>query len=111
MPSFTASVAAATAVIGADLFVGTTFARSPRNRTVDAIAMAGSAVIGDTEIDLLIDEQRIGNFFNTRLGFPNFDDAIDLRAAFIPAGAQLRAIVRDAATTNPINVRVDLTER
>lgn len=111
MPSFSVSIAAAVAVVGADLFDAQPWARSPRNRTLDAIGVKGSAAALDAEVDLMIDETRIGNFFNTDTGFPNFDDMIDLRGAFVPAGALLRCIVRDAPATNPLNARIDLTDR
>lgn len=111
MPSFSVSVAAATAVVNADLFLNQPWARSPRNRTLNSIGVKGSAAGLDTEVEVFIDEVRIGNFFNTGTGFPNFDDMVDMGGAFIPAGALLRCIVRDAAATNPINVRLDITNR
>ena len=108
MPSFTASVAAATAVIGADLFTGEVWSRSPANRTLNGLGTKGSAAAGDTEFEVYIDEVRVGQFFNISTGFPNNDDIVPLETLFVPAGAQLRAIVRDAASTNPINVTVEL---
>jgi len=56
----------------------------------------------------MIDEIRIGNYFNTTGGVvqPKFDDRIPLENLQVPAGAQLRFVVRDAAATNPINVQV-----
>lgn len=111
MPSFSVSVAAASATIGTDLFLNEPWARSPQNRTLDAVGIKGSAAALDTEVEVFIDEQRIGNFFNTNTGFPNFDDMVDMRSAFVPAGALLRCLVRDAPATNPINVRVDITNR
>lgn len=111
MPSYAVSIAAATAVLGADLFLNQPWARSPQNRTLDAIGIKGSATALDTEVEVFIDEVRIGNFFNTDTGFPNFDDMIDMRGSFVPAGSLLRCIVRDAALTNPINIRIDLTNR
>lgn len=110
MPSYTASVPAATAVIGADLFVGQVWARSPVDRILTGVGLAGSAAIGDTEVEIFIDEVRVGQFFNVALGFPNQDHIQDLEDLFVPAGAQLRSIVRDAAATNPINQTVVLED-
>ena len=108
MPSYTASVAAATAVLDYDLFSNEVWSRSPTNRTLNGIGTRGSAAAGDTMFEVFIDEVRVGNFYNISTGFPNNDDIAALDQLIVPAGAQLRAIVRDAATTNPINVTVEL---
>ena len=110
MPNYISSVAAATAVLDADLFVGEVWARSPSRRALNGVGMRGSAAAGDTGIDLFIDEVRVGNFFNNNTGFPNVDDLLPLESLFIPAGAQLRAIVNDAALSNPINTMVSIEE-
>jgi len=110
VPNFLASVAASTAVLDADLFSDEVWARSPMNRALDGIACKGSAAAGDTEIEVYIDEVRVGSFFNNNTGFPNVDDLLPLERLGIPAGAQLRAIVRDAAATNPINVMVAIED-
>jgi len=101
MPNFTADVTAAVAIVGADLFTGEVWARTPQDRTLNGIAFTGSAVIGDAEIEVFIDEVRVGSFFNSALLVPQVDrDIQPLEALGIPAGAQLRAIVVDAAATS-----------
>ena len=103
MPNFTADNTAAVAVVGADLFSGETWARSPVNRVLNGIAYTGSAVIGDTEIEVFIDEVRVGSFFNSALLTPQIDrDIQPLEALGVPAGAQLRAVVIDAAATSVV---------
>ena len=102
MPSYTAAVAAATAVVGYDLFTAEVWARSPVDRILTGTGVAGSAVIGDAEVELFIDEVRVGSFFNNRLLLPTQDEIQDLEDLFIPAGAQLRSIVRDAPATSII---------
>lgn len=111
MPSYSVSIAAASAPVNTDLFLNEPWARSPQNRTLNQIGVRGSAAALDTEVEVFIDEVRIGNFFNVGTGFPNFDDMVEMGQAFIPAGALLRCIVRDAPATNPINVRLDLSNR
>jgi len=110
MPNYLASVTAAVAVLDADLFSGQVWARSPQNRALTAFALTGSAVVGDTEVELFIDEVRVGQFFNNKLTFPNNDDLMDLEDLFIPGSAQLRCIVRDAAATNVINAMVAIED-
>jgi len=92
------------------MFEGEVFARSPMDRTIAGIAVKGSAAAADSEVELFVDEVRIGNYFNTGTGFPNGDDEIDLEDLGVPAGAQLRAVVRDAATTNPLFIRITLEQ-
>lgn len=110
MPNYLASVAAATAAVGYDLFVNQVWARSPTDRVLTAFGLQGSAAALDTEVELFIDEVRVGNFYNTNLGVPNNDSLMDIEDLGVPAGAQLRCIVRDAAATNPINAMVTLEE-
>jgi len=102
MPSYVAAVAAATAIVGYDLFTGEVWARSPVDRILTGTGLTGSAVIGDTEVEMFIDEVRVGSFFNNRLLVPTQDEVIDLEDLFIPAGAQLRSLVRDAPATSII---------
>ena len=106
MPNYTASVTAAVAIVGADVFSGQVWARSPVDRILTGVGMTGSAVVGDTEVEAFIDEVRVGQFFNTALLLPNQDEIQDLEELFVPAGAQLRALVRDAAATNPIYISI-----
>lgn len=110
MPNYTVSVPAATAVVDADLFTGEVWSRAPQNRVVTGMGLRGSAAAGDSEIELFIDEVRVGNFFNNDLGFPDNDDLLPLENLAVPAGAQLRAIVRDAPATNPLNGMIALED-
>jgi len=53
---------------------------------------------------------RIGSFFNSKLLTPNIDDLVPLEALGIPAGAQLRGIVVDAAATSIVYAMVALED-
>lgn len=110
MPNFTVSVTAAVGVLDADILDGQRFARTPQNRTLEAVAYTGSAVIGDTEIEMFIDEIRVGSFFNSKLLTPNNDDLISLESLFIPGGSQLQAIIVDAVATSPVFVMLALED-
>jgi len=110
MPSYTAGVAAATAIVGYDLFTAEVWARSPMDRILVGAGIAGSAVIGDSEVEIFIDEVRVGQFFNNRLLLPTQDEIQDLEDLFVPAGAQLRAIVRDAPATSILYTTVVLED-
>lgn len=111
MPTYTADNTAVVAIVGADLFAGEVYARSPQDRVLNGVAYTGSAVIGDTEIDLFIDEIRVGSFFNSALLTPQSDrDMMGLESLGVPAGAQLRAIVTDAAATSVVYTQVALED-
>ena len=110
MPNYTVSVAAATAIVGADLLTGEVFARAPQNRVLMGIAMTGSAAEGDSAADVYIDEVRVSALYNGNLLFPDNDDLLPLEALGVPAGAQLRVIVTDAAATNPLACMVALRD-
>jgi len=110
MPNYTADNTAAVAIVGADLFAGEVWARQPQDRILTGIAVRGSAVIGDFECEIHIDEVRVGNFFNNGLLLPNNDDLMPLESLGVPGGAQLRSIVVDAAATSLIYVMAALED-
>jgi len=112
MAVFTASVAAATAVVGFDLLTDQPQLRqSGSNRTLESVALTGSAAAGDTEVSVRIGNVEVARMFNTATGFPTQDASkVDVGGAFIPAGEPLSAIVLDAPATNPINIQSDVTE-
>lgn len=111
MPNFTAPNTAAVAIVGADLLSGQVWARTPNDRVLNGLAYTGSAVIGDTEIEVYIDEVRVGSFFNSALLTPQVDrDVQPLESLGIPAGAQLRAVVIDAAATSLVYLMMALED-
>lgn len=101
MPSMTVPTAAATAIVGFELFNATRQAQSPNDRVLTGFALTGSAVIGDCEIELLIDDVTVGNYLNSALLTPQSDrDWVDLGELGWPAGARLQAVVVDAPATS-----------
>jgi len=107
------SVAAASATVGTDLL---TFGTGPRfarmagvDRIITGIGVCGSAAGADTELHFFIEDVFAGNFFNITTGLPTKDHIIQTRIA-VPAGAQIRCVVNDAAATNPINVTIQWDE-
>ena len=107
MPSYVEGVAAATAVLGYDLLKDAYFNQLTENRVLRGIAVSGSTAIGDCEIELFIDQVKVGNYFNTKLLLPNEDDIVKLEALGVPGGARIHAYVVDAPATNPIYVRIE----
>ncbi len=107
-PSYTISVAAATAVVGFDMAEGQRWKEQGNDRVLTGLALCGSAAEGDSEVDVFVDETRIGTFFNTKLLFPDEDDVIEV-GVIVPANSEVSLVVQDAATTNPLNIRVDFS--
>lgn len=107
MPSDIGTIAAATAVLDYDLLQAKRTASAPNNRLLAAIALTGSAAIGDSGVDVFIDTVFIGRYYNDKTGFPNKDDMVDVGNLGWPAGGRLAAVVIDAPATNPLNFRYD----
>jgi hypothetical protein len=98
------SVAAATAVVGYDLFRDQTWRVSARSRRLRGLAVAGSAAAGDTAVDLYVDQHWVGRFYNLATGWPTMDHMVPLKGNYVPPGATVACIVADAPLTNPINI-------
>jgi len=109
LANYTVGVAAGTAILGYDLVgdQGVPWGRTGRNRVIATMALCGSAVIGDTEVDVYIGEVRIGNLFNTALLLPNKDEHVPVNAG-VPANDPIRVIVRDAPATSIIYFQVSI---
>jgi lipid-binding SYLF domain-containing protein len=104
-----ASVAAATAVVGYDLARDTVWQQSTKARAVAGLALKGSAAALDTEVDIYVDNVRVGNLFNSGTGAPNRDDLFR-SGAYVPAGSEVHLLIKDAPATNPINVLVEFVD-
>lgn len=101
------SMAAATAVVGYDIFsLNEDLRRRNFKRVFTALATAGSAAAGDTVFDIKVNGSKVGRFSNKATGWPTNDHRI-LVAIPVPANALVEAEITDAATTNPINVEVE----
>ena len=99
------SVAAATAVVGYDLFSNEWFQSMGSDRALTGIGAAGSAAALDTLFQLFIDDVFVGEFYNSATGAVLVDaHVVPLDELYVPAFAKVRAVVEDAANTNPINV-------
>ncbi len=101
-----ASIAAATAVVGYDLAQNTNWQQQGRPRAIKALALKGSGAAGDTKVDLFVDQVKVGEFFNSGTGFPNMDDLFPMGAVGVPPHSQIHVYVTDAPVTNPINLQI-----
>lgn len=107
MATFSISTLAATAVVGYDLMSNSSYALKPYNRVISSVGCVGSTNPADAKFDLFVGETKVGDFFNTTGGaniVPNTDKDWIRQNIFVPANVQLRAVVSDAAATNPLVV-------
>lgn len=110
MPSGEVSVAAATAIVGYDLFVDVWFQIMAEDRTLVGIGLAGSTAALDTEVELFIGVRKVGNYMNKAAGAVLMDaHRVDLDAE-VESGEMLHLYVTDAPATNPINVQLEWEE-
>ena len=107
MPSGEVSVAAATAVVGYDLFTDVWFQIMNEDRTLTGIGIAGSAAALDTEIELFAGTEKIGNYYNKAAGAVLMDAHRVVLDFDVEEGTMLHAYVVDAPATNPINVQIE----
>jgi len=107
MALYEESVAAATAVLGYDMFQNATYKTSARNRVVRSLAVTGSAVVGDAKISLRIGQLEVVAKYNGALLFADREDLLPVGAA-IPAGTPVSCIVVDAPATSKLNILIDI---
>jgi hypothetical protein len=103
------AVAAATAVLGFDLFRDEPWTVSDMDRVITGLGVTGSAAAGDAAVDLLVGQVRVVRKYNQTTGFPNMDNVQPLDAA-VPAGSKVSAPVVDAPATSPLNVVIIIEE-
>lgn len=103
-----ASVAAAAATVGTDLFANKTWSNASKGRVIRGIAVVGSVAINDTEVELLVEDRSLGHFTNNKAGVVAAiaEDIKGLGAKYVPIGSKISCIVRTAPTTNPIIVEL-----
>lgn len=98
------SIAAATAVVGYDLFKDQKWNISSQARVLKGIGVCGSAVAADCQVELYVGNTLITNAYNKALGFPTRDHVDPLPGNYVPPGAKISCVVKTQPTTNAINV-------
>jgi len=98
------SIAAATAVLGYDMFRDQTWRVSAKPRRLYGLGIAGSAAAGDCAVDVYIDQYHVGRFYNLATGWPTKDHIVPLKGNAVPPGATVACIVSVAPGTNPLNI-------
>ncbi len=91
---------------GTDLLAANDFQKVPYPRILIAKMVTGSAVAGDTEIELFVGQTRVTTAINTALGQGAANTDLYPMATIIPANVAIHAFVKVSPTTNPINVKL-----
>ena len=104
----TVNAAAATAVLNYDLMQNSPFRQnSSRGRTLHGVAYTGSAVVGDTQIEIKAGATTIARLFNSKLLTADREDMFGV-GEMIPAGVVISAIIIDAPATSIVYLVLDL---
>ncbi len=103
------NIAAATAVVGYDLFQNERMNVSSQPRMFSVVGMVGGAAIADTTVELFVESKLIGTFVNKAIGsaaviFPDYYEPVG--NIYVPAGSKISAIVRAQGGTNPTRMIV-----
>ena len=104
------SVAAATAVVGYDLFKDTIWQQAPYPRILSGVGCAGSAAALDTKVSIYVGITKVGEFYNSSTGAVLVNQHMFAMNEEVAAGDLLHAYVDDAPLTNPINMVVELLD-
>jgi len=103
------SVAAATAVLGYNLLANRPdVASSGRARVIRGIAVTGSAVVGDSRVQVKVGNNVVATLYNTALGFATQDASTFKTQYAVPPSSPISIIVDDAPATNPLNILIDV---
>lgn len=97
--------AAATLTVGVDAARNNRKRVLSRPRSIEGIALIGSAAINDTIVDFYAADHYFGQFLNSRAGvaapiLP--DDLQPIAPTMVAPGDQLTLIIVDAPATNPL---------
>lgn len=110
MPTAEVSIAAATAVVGYDIFQDEWFQIMQEDRTLIGIGLAGSAAALDTEVELFVGTRKVGNYLNKATGAVLMDAHRVALDVDVDGGEMLHLYVTDAPATNPLNVSLEWEE-
>lgn len=104
------SIAAATAVVGYDLFKDMIWQQSPAPRLLNRIGICGSAAALDTVVSIFIGTVKVAQLYNSATGSVLIDQHMIGLGESVPPNEKVFCIVDDAPATNPINLVVELLD-
>lgn len=114
MPTITVQESAAASAVGTDLMANSRVKTANVPRVVASIGVTGSAVLGDSSLDLFYGTRYIGTFFPTTIGvvLPKADSdimALPSREVCMP-GEPIALLVSDAGATNVMRATLNIVD-
>jgi len=105
-------LSATEAVAQRDMMLNSVFRQSPRDRVIRDAYLVGSAASGDAEVTLYIGEKLVARLPNGASGASPDIKGLDFYpiGAGVPRGAEIRAIITDAAATNPLTLLMNIDD-
>ena len=103
-------VAAATAVVGYDLFKDTIWQQAPFPRILSGVGLAGGGAALDTKISVYVGTVKVGEFYNSATGAVLVNQHMFAMNEEVPAGDLIHAYVDDVPASDFANVVVELLE-
>ena len=104
------SAAAADAPLQTDLLRDSVHRLQGYDRMITGAIMGGSSAVGDTKIALFVSDVQVAELLNLSNDQPLSGYTMFPVDAFVPAGAEMRAIVTDAPSANPVNLYIEVDE-
>lgn len=104
------STAASDAPLQTDLLVNSVHRLQGYDRVITGAILGGSTAVGDTKVALFVSDVQVAELLNIANDSPLTGYTMFPVDAFVPAGAELRAIVTDAPATNAINLYIEIDE-
>ncbi len=108
------SEAAATLTVGVDAMRNERKRVSSRLRYLAGVSIVGANAINEAAVDIYIEDYFVGRFRNSRAGVSAAilpDDLQPIRAAAIPPGSQISAVITVAPTVSPLLIKMYGYER
>jgi len=114
MTTITVQESAAAQAVGTDLMANSRVKTSNSARVVASIGVTGSAVLGDSSLDLFYGSKYIGTFFPTTIGVvlpkPDTDImAVGSNEICMP-GEPIALLVSDASATNVMRATLNIVD-
>jgi len=78
-------------------------------RMITGAALGGSAAAGDTKVAIFVSDMQVAEIVNLSDAAPSGYQMFPVDA-FVPSGSEIRAIITDAPSTNPITLYLEVDE-
>lgn len=110
MTFITESLAAASATLGTDLLRDSVHRLASEDRIITGAQFTGSAAAGDCAVEIYVSDVLVATLYGLKTGGPASAYEMVPIDAYVPGGAEVRAIVIDEPGTNPVFLVMEIDE-